>query len=59
MLQLVAYILNLINKNPRDRVDTAVMFNSAREGGVAIALGVAGSIFRKSGGQPADGRELG
>jgi hypothetical protein len=38
-------VSNVINKNPRDRVDSAVMFNMAQMGGIAIALAVAGSIF--------------
>ncbi|CAI7647005.1 unnamed protein product [Penicillium glandicola] len=42
-------VSNVINKNPRDRVDSAVMFNMAQMGGIAIALAVAGSIFQNVG----------
>ncbi|CAP96309.1 hypothetical protein E8E15_002468 [Penicillium rubens] len=42
-------ISSVINKNPRDRVDSAVMFNMAQMGGIAIALAVAGSIFQNAG----------
>ncbi|KAJ5336979.1 Major facilitator superfamily domain general substrate transporter [Penicillium brevicompactum] len=42
-------VANVINKTPRDRVDSAVMFNMAQMGGIAIALAVAGSIFQNVG----------
>ncbi|KAJ5364577.1 Major facilitator superfamily domain general substrate transporter [Penicillium cataractarum] len=42
-------ISNVINKNPRDRVDSAVMFNMAQMGGIVIALAVAGSIYQNVG----------
>ncbi|GES64649.1 efflux pump antibiotic resistance protein [Aspergillus terreus] len=42
-------ISNVINKEPRDRVDSAVMFNMAQMGGIAIVLAVAGSIFQNVG----------
>ncbi|KAJ5952414.1 uncharacterized protein N7479_010827 [Penicillium vulpinum] len=42
-------VANVINKNQRDRVDSAVMFNMAQMGGIAIALAVAGSIFQNVG----------
>ncbi|KAG2419986.1 hypothetical protein HFD88_004783 [Aspergillus terreus] len=42
-------ISNVINKEPRDRVDSAVIFNMAQMGGIAIVLAVAGSIFQNVG----------
>ncbi|KAF9885590.1 hypothetical protein FE257_012796 [Aspergillus nanangensis] len=42
-------ISNVINKDPVDRVDSAVMFNMAQMGGIAIALAIAGSIFQNVG----------
>ncbi|KAJ5415677.1 hypothetical protein N7465_004372 [Penicillium sp. CMV-2018d] len=42
-------VSNVINKTPRDRVDSAVMFNMAQMGGIAIALAIAGSIFQNVG----------
>lgn len=42
-------ISNVINKNPRDRIDSAIIFNMAQMGGIAIALAVAGSIYQNVG----------
>ncbi|KAE8387433.1 major facilitator superfamily domain-containing protein [Aspergillus alliaceus] len=42
-------ISNVINKDPKDRVDSAVLFNMAQFGGIAIILAVAGSIFQNVG----------
>ncbi|KAF7590702.1 hypothetical protein BBP40_002538 [Aspergillus hancockii] len=42
-------ISNVINKNARDRVDSAVMFNMAQMGSIAIILAIAGSIFQNVG----------
>ncbi|KAJ5648810.1 Major facilitator superfamily domain general substrate transporter [Penicillium longicatenatum] len=42
-------VSNVINKNSHDRIDSAVMFNMAQMGGIAIALAVAGSIFQNVG----------
>ncbi|KAE8382735.1 major facilitator superfamily domain-containing protein [Aspergillus bertholletiae] len=42
-------ISNVINKDPRDKVDSAVMFNMAQMGSIAIVLAVAGSIFQNVG----------
>ncbi|KAJ5766310.1 uncharacterized protein N7511_003926 [Penicillium nucicola] len=42
-------VSNVINKTPRDRVDSAVMFNMAQMGGIAVALAIAGSIYQNVG----------
>ncbi|KAE8154169.1 major facilitator superfamily domain-containing protein [Aspergillus avenaceus] len=42
-------ISNVINKDPRDRVDSAVLFNMAQSGSIAIILAIAGSIFQNVG----------
>ncbi|KAL4933246.1 major facilitator superfamily domain-containing protein [Aspergillus undulatus] len=43
-------ISNVINKNsPKDRVDSAILFNMAQMGAIAIALAMAGSIFQNVG----------
>lgn len=42
-------ISNVINKNPRDRIDSAVIFNMAQMGGIAISLAIAGSIYQNVG----------
>ncbi|KAL2840419.1 major facilitator superfamily domain-containing protein [Aspergillus pseudoustus] len=42
-------ISNVINKSPQDRVDSAILFNMAQMGGIAIVLAVAGSIFQNVG----------
>lgn len=42
-------VSNVINKNPRDRVDSVTMFMVAQMGGIAIALAVAGSIYQNVG----------
>lgn len=42
-------ISDVLNKDPRDRVDTAIIFNMAQMGGIAIALAVAGSIYQNVG----------
>jgi hypothetical protein len=42
-------VSNVIKKNSHDRIDSAVMFNMAQMGGIAIALAVAGSIFQNLG----------
>ncbi|KAL5340240.1 major facilitator superfamily domain-containing protein [Aspergillus crustosus] len=42
-------ISNVINKSPQDRVDSAILFNMAQMGAVAIVLAIAGSIFQNVG----------
>ncbi|KAL4939184.1 hypothetical protein BDV06DRAFT_231233 [Aspergillus oleicola] len=43
-------ISNVINrKSPQDRVDSAILFNMAQMGAIAIALAMAGSIFQNVG----------
>ncbi|PTU21457.1 hypothetical protein P175DRAFT_0476589 [Aspergillus ochraceoroseus IBT 24754] len=42
-------ISNVINRNPQDRVDSAVLSNMAQTGSIAIVLAVAGSIFQNVG----------
>ncbi|KJK61709.1 Major Facilitator Superfamily protein [Aspergillus parasiticus SU-1] len=42
-------ISNVINKDPRDKVDSVVMFNLAQLGGISIMLSIAGSIFQNVG----------
>lgn len=42
-------VSNVINKSPRDRVDSAVVFSMAQMGGIAISLAIAGSIFQDIG----------
>ncbi|OOO13446.1 major facilitator superfamily MFS_1 [Aspergillus oryzae] len=42
-------ISNVINKDPRDKVDSVVMFNLAQMGGITVILSIAGSIFQNVG----------
>ncbi|KAJ5814443.1 Major facilitator superfamily domain general substrate transporter [Penicillium pulvis] len=42
-------VSNVINKNPRDRFDSAIVFNMAQMGGFAIALAIAGSVSQNAG----------
>lgn len=42
-------ISNVINKNARDRVDSAVISNMVQMGGIAIILAIAGCVFQNVG----------
>lgn len=42
-------ISNVINKNPRDKVDSAIVCNMAQMGSIAAILAIAGSIFQNIG----------
>ncbi|GMG54682.1 unnamed protein product [Aspergillus oryzae var. brunneus] len=42
-------ISNVINKDPRDKVDSVVMFNLAQMGGITVIFSIAGSIFQNVG----------
>jgi MFS family permease len=42
-------ISNVMNKVPQDRVDSAILFNMAQMGAIAIVLSIAGSIFQNVG----------
>lgn len=42
-------VSNVINKSPRDRVDSAVVFSMAQMGGIAISLAIAESLFQDIG----------
>ncbi|CEL11609.1 hypothetical protein ASPCAL14710 [Aspergillus calidoustus] len=42
-------ISNVMNKIPQDRVDSAILFNMAQMGAIAIVLSIAGSIFQNVG----------
>ncbi|KAL3447140.1 major facilitator superfamily domain-containing protein [Aspergillus insuetus] len=42
-------ISNVMNKAPQDRVDSAILFNMAQMGAIAIVLSIAGSIFQNVG----------